>query len=196
MASVKKGMLFVIEGIDGTGKSTHAKRLAMDYGLAYFREPGSVASAEAIRSVLMNVEMSKDAQALMFIAARTEFVRSLLIPTLESGKSVILDRYYFSTLAYQHGALPWDVFNTLHAWMPKPDKVLLLECDPEVALSRSQEENVMEREGLDFFKDLHIRYRQVVKGHHTTIIDANDTLQGVYSDIIKVLSRENPRIFI
>lgn len=196
MASVKKGSLFVLEGIDGTGKSTHAKRLSMDYDLVYFREPGSVASAEAIRSVLMSVEMSKDAQALMFIAARTEFVRSLLIPTLESGRSVILDRYYFSTLAYQHGALPWDVFNKLHAWMPKPDKVLLLECDPEVALSRSQEENVMEREGLEFFKDLHIRYRQVVKGHPTTIIDANDTIQGVYSNIIKVLSRENPRIFI
>ena len=195
LANNGRGMLIVMEGMDGTGKSTHAKKLAEQFGLAYFREPGSVSSAESIRDVLMKVEMSKEAQALLFIGARIEFVNNALIPTLKSGKSVILDRYFFSTLAYQHGALPWSVFTELHKNMPRPDKVLLLECDPEVALGRSQEENVMEREGIEFFRELATRYRNVVKGHNTTIISADQSIDDVYLRIVRTLARENPHIF-
>ncbi len=195
MSKLAYGRLVVIEGMDGTGKSTHAKKLAEQFGLVYFREPGSVSSAESIRDVLMKVEMSKEAQALLFIGARIEFVNNALIPTLKSGKSVILDRYFFSTMAYQHGALPWSVFTELHKTMPQPDKVLLLECDPEVALGRSQEENVMEREGIEFFRELATRYKNVVKGHNTTILNANQPIDDVYLNIVRTLARENPHIF-
>lgn len=189
------GKLYVFEGIDGTGKSTHCKRIAEQYGLKYFREPGSVEAAENIRSVVLSTDMSKASQALLFIAARIEFVEKLLIPTLKAGQSVILDRYYFSTLAYQNGALPWPVVTELHKKMPRPDKVILLECDPEVALARSQEENVMEREGIEFFRELVRIYRRVVTGHNTSIISANSDIETVYKDIMRALASENPSLF-
>lgn len=192
------GKLFVLEGIDGTGKTEHATRLAKNFGLTHFRDPGSTVQSEAIRRVLLEVEgMDQSTRAMLYIAARNEFVLQKLIPALKAGQNVICERYYFSTMVYQHGALSWSVMNELHARMPKPDKVILLSATPEVAMSRDVNPNEASINGRDasFFSDLSSKYLNVIKGHNSTIVNANPPQDEVYLNIVRTLACENPHIF-
>lgn len=184
-----------MEGIDGCGKSSIADRLRIDFGYTVFREPGSLESSEKIRALLLSTPLSKTAQALLFIAARVEFVNNVLLPTLNSGKDVVLDRYYFSTMAYQHGALAWDVMNKLHEAMPKPDKVLYFDCPVDVAISRTQMDAVIEGKSKAFFEDIRRNYRMVLRGHKVTLINAALSRKDVYASVIRELSREDPNFF-
>jgi dTMP kinase len=192
------GKLYVLEGVDGTGKSTQAKQIVERFGLTHFREPGSVRAAEAIRATVLTVgDLSPEAQALLYIAARTEFVKQRLIPALIAGENVLMERYYFSTMVYQHGALPWDVFNKLHAWMPKPDKVILLEVDPETAIARdaNPHENQWLSRTPEYFRELSRHYRNAIKGYNASIVNANVDFDTVQSNIVRALACENPHIF-
>lgn len=195
MKKPEKGKLIVLEGIDGCGKSTIAERLRIDFGYTLYREPGSLESSEKIRELLLSVELSKTAQALLFIAARVEFVNNVLIPTLNRGEDVVLDRYYFSTMAYQHGSLPWDVMNKLHAHMPRPDKVLYFDCPVDVALSRTETDAIIDGKSKAFFEDLRRNYRMVLRGHNVTLINAAQSRKDVYVSVIRELSREDSNFF-
>lgn len=192
------GKFYVLEGIDGTGKTEHATRLAKEFGLTHFFDPGSTVQSNAIRKLLLEVEgMSQSTRALLYTAARNEFVLQKLIPALKAGQNVICERYYFSTMVYQHGALPWSVFNELHSNMPKPDKVIFLDIDPEVAMRRdaNPDEASIKGKGIEFFSEHNSRYRNVIKGHNSTIVNANPSLDEVYLNIVRVLARENPNLF-
>lgn len=192
------GKFYVLEGIDGTGKTEHATRLAARFGLTHFRDPGSTAPSEAIRKVLLEVEgMDQSTRAMLYIAARNEFVLQKLIPALKAGQNVICERYYFSTMVYQHGALSWSAMKDLHSHMPKPDKVILLDASPDVAMARDANPNEASIKGRDaaFFSDLSSKYRNVVRGHNSTIVNANPSSDEVYLNIVRALARENPNIF-
>lgn len=185
------GKLIVLEGVDGTGKSTHAKRLAAQFELLHYREPGSLSSAEAIRDTLLSHSLSPMAQALMFIAARTEFVREVLAPSLAAGRNVILERYFYSTLAYQQGALPEHIFEDLHAWMPKPNEVILLECP--VSVSRSRDANPHEAtvagKDADFFERIKRNYRKVLENTPHTIVDTDVPMKEVYAALENIVEK-------
>ena len=101
-------MIIVIEGIDGSGKTTVAKALtqkfrAEGYTVKYARDPGDTLLSERIRAMVKDKElpMCQDAQMLMFAASRAELYQSTLKPLIETGVHIILDRWWFSTFAYQ-----------------------------------------------------------------------------------------------
>jgi dTMP kinase len=107
---VERGRLITIEGIDGAGKTTLAAALesslsARGIDLVVLREPGGVSVAERIRALVTDpeLEIGARAEALLYAAARAQLVAELLEPTLAAGRSVLLDRFVDSSLAYQGG---------------------------------------------------------------------------------------------
>ncbi|CAB4869327.1 unannotated protein [freshwater metagenome] len=96
--------LFVaFEGIDGCGKSTHAKRVAKDVGARFTFEPGDTPLGVMLRQRLLDASepMSPETEALLMLADRSHHVSTVINPALASGQSVVSDRFFGSTLAYQ-----------------------------------------------------------------------------------------------
>src|SRR5690625_4140526 len=107
----KPGWLITFEGIDGCGKSTQIA-LLREYlekkGIRFsvFREPGGTSLSEQIRTILLHhkAAMNPVTELLLFSVARSQLIREKVIPLMDKGDIVILDRFYDSTLAYQGNA--------------------------------------------------------------------------------------------
>lgn len=103
-----KGHLYTLEGIEGCGKSTvlnYLQKCLTSSNYLFLHEPGSTQAGEDIRSVLLNKPYSPDlapeTNALLFAASRAELNDKVIIPTLKSGKNIIIDRYITSSIVYQ-----------------------------------------------------------------------------------------------
>lgn len=137
------GWLVVVEGIDGAGKSTVVQRL-----LSHGEERGlqCVKSAEPtrgkwglkLRQSMTEGRLTLDEELTLFLKDRAEHVKNVILPSLAEGKVVVLDRYYFSTAAYQgaRGADPQKILEENEQFAPKPDLVLLLDFEPHRGLAR------------------------------------------------------------
>lgn len=137
------GLFIVLEGIDGTGKSTQSGLLA-----EWFRSQGRevVASREPtdgpwgtkIRATALTGRLSPEEELDLFLKDRRQHVEELIAPALAAGKVVILDRYYFSTMAYQgsRGFDPAEIRRQNEAFAPRPDLLFILDLDVDSALAR------------------------------------------------------------
>lgn len=143
------GLFITFEGIDGSGKSTQAHRLASHllakgHSVVETREPGGSPGAEEIRALVLQGNpdrWSAETELLLFTAARRDHLERLINPALAEGKIVICDRFADSTRLYQgmsRGDLRKTV-DTLHDLMIKkePDLTLLIDMDPATGLSRA-----------------------------------------------------------
>lgn len=138
-----RGLFIVLEGIDGTGKSTQTRLLA-----DWFRERGRevVASREPtdgpwgsqLRASAATGRLSPEEELDLFLRDRREHVEKLIAPSLGAGKVVILDRYYFSTMAYQgaRGFDPTEIRRRNEDFAPVPDLLFILDLDVDAALGR------------------------------------------------------------
>lgn len=137
------GLFIVIEGIDGTGKSTQVKRLG-DWFLSQgrevvlSREPTAGPWGTKLRESASTGRLSPADELQYFLNDRQQHVEELIRPALEAGKVVILDRYYFSTMAYQgsRGFDPAEIRLKNEAFAPVPDRLLILDLDVDIALER------------------------------------------------------------
>jgi dTMP kinase len=141
---VKRGVLIVFEGVDGSGKSTQLPRLAARLRAAGHRvvetgEPYDCPAGRRIREMARRGEVTAPEQERdLFFEQRREHVRRVIRPALVSGEVVLSDRYFLSTVAYQ-GARGLDAGKLLaesEAEFPAPDLVLLLELPPASGLER------------------------------------------------------------
>lgn len=100
-------MFIALEGIDGSGKTTQAARLAAALGeeTLLVREPGGTTAGERIRELLKDGEVMLDpmAELLLFLAARAQLVSEVIRPAIEAGRDVVCDRFGDSSIAYQIG---------------------------------------------------------------------------------------------
>ncbi len=142
----RKGLLVVLEGIDGAGKSTVLERLAAfchEHQIPHVtsREPTTGPSGMKLRQSAHDGRLSLDEELALFLADRAEHVQTLIDPALADGKVVLIDRYYFSTAAYQgaRGADPETILRRNEAFAPEPDLVLLLDLDPDAGRQRIRE---------------------------------------------------------
>ena len=142
---LRPGLLVVLEGIDGAGKTTvHqalAERLKNNPNFVFSYEPTNGAYGKKLREALKQGNLSKEEMLSLFIKDRLEHVKSLIIPSLKEGKLVILDRYYPSTIAYQ-GAEGFDFKELLilnETIAPTPDLVIYFDLPVDVAVKRLKE---------------------------------------------------------
>jgi dTMP kinase len=139
-----RGRLIALEGIDGCGKSTQAKRLADTLGAELTFEPGATALGVALRRLLLGPGEpgpSLRAEALLMAADRAQHVEEIIEPALAAGRWVVTDRFSGSTLAYQgHGrGLALDELRAVVSWATgglEPDLSVLIEVDPVEARRR------------------------------------------------------------
>lgn len=143
------GTFISFEGIDGSGKSTQARRLSehlrsRGIDVVLTREPGGSPGAEEIRALVLRGDpgrWSAETEILLFTAARRDHLERTILPALEAGKVVICDRFADSTRLYQglsRGDLR-DIVDTLHRLMIglEPDLTLLIDMDPGDGLDRA-----------------------------------------------------------
>jgi dTMP kinase len=145
--AVKRGSLIVFEGVDGSGKSTQLAKLAETMRSAgrvvvETGEPYDCEWGRKIRAMARSGRPVAPEQELeWFLEQRRLHVRDLIAPSLAAGRTVLSDRYFLSTVAYQ-GARGLDAERLLaesEAEFPIPDLVLLLELDAETGLRRVSE---------------------------------------------------------
>ncbi|MEM1125370.1 MAG: dTMP kinase [Bacteroidota bacterium] len=139
----RPGRLVAFEGIDGAGKSTHIRRLATALeaaGVAVVtsREPTDGAWGQRLRASAQTGRLPLDEEIELFARDRAEHAATLIRPALEAGQVVILDRYFYSSIAYQgaRGGDPAAIEARMRALAPTPDLVVLIDLDPDVALHR------------------------------------------------------------
>jgi dTMP kinase len=164
------GLFVTIEGIDRSGKSTQARRLADALGdeALLVREPGGTPAGERIRDLLKDpsIELHARTEALLFAAARAELVASVIRPALEAGRVVISDRYLDSSLAYQGHArgLGEAEVRRINAWATvglEPDLTVLLRIDAAAAAERAGQGDRFEDEGLALQQRVADAYEQL-----------------------------------
>ena len=196
-----------IEGPDGSGKTTVAKKLVdklNNEGIKtiYSREPGGVAIAEKIRDIILdvnNTNLDPRSEALLYAASRRQHLVEKVIPALNNDYVVICDRFLDSSLAYQGFARGIGIDEVYNINMfaidnQLPDLTILLDIDPEVGISRimKQRENEVNRldlEGLSFHKKVHEGY-QILKEKYPqrfTIVDGNKSKDVVFETVYKIV---------
>ena len=157
-------MFVTFEGIDGAGKTTQAGLLkealeAEGRDVLLTREPGGTPLGEQLRELLLyGGEISAWAEAGLFMAARAELVHTVVAPALEQGRDVVCDRYVDSSLAYQGIARGLGVDRILELNLPAtrgllPDRTFFLAIDVEVAQSRRETSDRIERGDRDLILD-------------------------------------------
>jgi dTMP kinase len=186
---VERGRLITIEGIDGAGKTTLAAALepalaARGIDVVALREPGGVAVAERIRALVTDpgLEIDARAEALLYAAARAQLVAELLEPTLAAGRSVLLDRFVDSSLAYQGGGreLGIDAVAAINSFATHglaADRTLLLVLPVAVGRARrgGREPDRLELEGEAFFARIDAAYRSLARSapERVRVLDAS-----------------------
>jgi dTMP kinase len=137
------GFLIALEGIDGAGKTTQGRFLqerleARGLRVVRTREPTAGRWGQLLRDSAVKGRLSLQEETEAFIKDREEHVETVLHPALREGKVVIIDRYYFSTMAYQgaRGLDPLELMRRNEAFAPEPDLLVVFDIDPKGGRAR------------------------------------------------------------
>ena len=194
--AVKEGILIVLEGIDGAGKSTQAEILMnrlheRGYDVVYFREPSEGKWGQEIKKKAAHPDsLSPEEELDLFLKDRKENVEKNLRPALEKKKIVILDRYYFSTIAYQ-GAKGIDqerIRRVNEEFVVEPDLVFFLDVDPQEGLDRIK--NRKKKDRLFERAEYLVKVREIFRsfrGERFIHIDASKPKKEISAEIEKIV---------
>ncbi|MBI2415489.1 MAG: dTMP kinase [Candidatus Kerfeldbacteria bacterium] len=202
-----RGKFIVFEGGEGSGKSHHVK-LTQQYlrvqgwSVVTTYEPGATVVGQAIRRSVLRTNHTPrpKTELFLFLADRAEHVEEYIKPQLQSGTTVVCDRFSGSTLAYQIGGrklAPVALIKAMDRYARsqlRPDLVIYLDVDPIIGLQRKRRQ--MKQQALTRFEAEHIQFhravrryfRQLVKQPGWIQINANRTLEQVQVDINTVVN--------
>ena len=197
-----KGKFIVFEGPDRGGKSTQALLLVkflkrLGHKVVSTREPGGDEVAEKIRKILLDPKnkVSPMTELMLYEASRAQHTQNVIIPALESGASVVCERYTLSTCAYQgYGrGIDMDVINKLNdiaTLNVKPDLNLVFLMSDKYFMQRGENlpSDRLEQEAESFRLKMRQGYTELAqKVPNTTIIDADKPVELVHADVISKL---------
>jgi len=195
---LQKGILIVFEGIDGSGKSTQAEILLErlqeeDFDAVYFREPSKGKWGRKIKKKALHFDsLSPEEELDLFQKDRRENVEKNLKPALKKKRVVILDRYYYSTIAYQ-GAKGIDeklIRRMNEEFVVEPDLVFIFDIDPQKGLERI--ENRKKKDRLFEREDYLVKVREIFrsfKGEKFVHIDALKSKEEIRKEIEEIVLR-------
>ena len=193
-----KGLFIVIEGIDGTGKSTQARRLgdwfvARGREVVLSREPTDGPWGKKLRESAATGRLSPEDELQYFLNDRRQHVEEIIQPSLTAGKVVILDRYYFSTMAYQgaRGFDPAEIRRLNEEFAPVPDLLLILDLDVDTAHQRighrGDSTNEFEKkESLERCREI---FLTLTEEPFCRVIDSNGDLDSVSDKIRQIVGK-------
>jgi len=199
-------MFISLDGIDGGGKSTQVARLcdrlrAAGHRVLAVRDPGGTPTGEAIRSLLLDSELSMNrrSEAMLFMAARAELVQRQIVPALADGQVVVSDRFLLANVVYQSigsdsvGGLSPDDLWKVGLWATagvRPDITLLLDLPADVAMRRiDRPADRMESRGLDYLQAVRQAFLDQLPraSGQVAIIDAAGAPDQVHDEILKAV---------
>jgi len=196
-----RGLLIVFEGVDGAGKTTQVrlldKRLRREgYDVVCLKEPTEGTWGQKLRHLAQHgrQEVSPAIELEWFLQDRREDVEHNMQPALARGQIVVLDRYYFSTIAYQ-GALqldPEEIRVRNEAFAPPPDLLFLLELPAEQGLQRVRQRGALSHfERLDYLERVAAIFA-AMRFPYLTRIDASAALttvqERIWQDVASLLA--------
>ncbi len=209
-----RGRFVVLEGVEGAGKSTQARMLgewleACGIRFTLTREPGGTDVGEAIRNVVQDrpeLEVPPETELLLYLAARSAFVREVALPVLERGELLIADRFSLSTYAYQGfgRGLDLDEVRRMDRFASgglAPDIYLVLDLPVEKGRARQkaagQREDRLEGSGEAFLDAVATGYRELAATDDSVwLVDALGTPLEVHARVRDILRRELPETFV
>jgi dTMP kinase len=186
-----EGRYIALEGSEGSGKSTHARRLATALDAVLTREHGGTEIGVLIRSIVAdpaNIALTARAEALLIAADRAQHLEELVMPALAAGRHVVTDRSLYSSLAYQgYGrGLPLDQVRAVNEWAIGgrwPDLVILLDvpADQLARRLRRRELDRFERAGAAFYERVVEGYRALAAAEpdRWVVVDGQRTVDSV-----------------
>lgn len=195
-----KGLFIVMEGPDGSGKTTQINLLKeyleeAGYECLITREPGGTVIGEEIRQLILNPEhkeMSPVTEMLLYAASRAQLVHEVIGPALEEGKIVISDRFVDSSIVYQGiarklGISTVSAVNAPGIGIYRPDGIFFIDLSEAEGLRRKKEQknlDRMEQEGIDFHHMVSEGYRKVLSGRPEVMkIDGGRSIDTIQKKI-------------
>ena len=190
--------LIVLEGIDGCGKSTQVERIdraLRERGVTplRLREPGGTILGEQVRALLLDksTEACPTAELFGYLTARAQLCHAVMAPALARGETILLDRFWYSTMAYQAYGLGLDPQRVraaieLAVGGVRADFAGWLCVDPHEALRRraaARGEDRIEARGLAYQQQVHAGYGIMAQEGLLTIIDAGRSPDAIFSDL-------------
>ena len=195
----------VVEGSEGVGKSSQIKiieQYLIDSKIDYIltREPGGTRFGESIRDIILNDDNNTEelTDSLLFYASRYENYKKIILPALDAGKTVVCDRYHYSTLVYQ-GIVEnnssvkaiHEIFDAIYSKMI--DHIIYLYTTPKESFKRISKRSVtdkFESRGLSYLEDLSNAYELVFNGmKNITKIDTSEDKDITKDNLIKSLDK-------
>ena len=210
-----RGLFITLEGLDGSGKTTQIKRLAVwlerrGFHPVLTRQPGGTEIGDRIRELLLSSRstgLAPSAEMALMFADRAQAIAEVIEPALAAGKIVLCDRFTDSTEAYQGGGreLGSDAVLELHRLLCanlQPDLTLLLLPSLDASLARArnrnqrvlaqtgQDEGRFEREKEDFYRRVWQKYRDIAAREpaRVVLIEGNLTIDEVNEQIVEALA--------
>lgn len=203
-------MFIVVEGLDGSGKSSISVEAAdylegIGFKVTLIRDPGGTVIGERIRDILLdrgNANIHPGTELLLYLAARAQLLDEMIRPALERGNVVISDRFALSTFVYQSVTGKWDI-EMLRSLVlapycyQKPDAILYLDTSPEVGFFRMMRRMRMEKnldriesKGVAFYQNIYEAYQRFSRsefGEILHVVNASQAFEGVREDMFSEL---------
>jgi dTMP kinase len=190
-----EGKLIVFEGLDASGKETQARKLVdflndREMKSIYTDEPTfSNRIGLLIRDWLnhrIDIESGK-AITLLYAADRYEHLKKIIVPAVKDGKTVVCDRYYFSTMAYESAIFKIDMnwIKEIHKFVLEPDLVIFLDVEPEECVRRRGEGDKLEK--LELLRNVRKIYKKIAEKEGFVTVDGNRTRKEIFENIKKIV---------
>lgn len=202
---MKNGYFITVEGGEGSGKTSAINSMKdfleqRGFEVVVTREPGGIQVAEKIRDIVLFDEMDTVTEALLFTAARREHLVQKVVPALNSGKVVICDRFFHSSIVYQGivGGLGIETIQDMNEKVVGtyvPDLTILMDVEPETGLARikqnNRETNKIDNYDVAFHHQVREGYLSLTDMYsYMEVVNANMEQAEVLTRIEKILEKQ------